>query len=123
MRSYDHRVGVLSVDGEVRGHLACLVHQMTFPSRGPWPWFRVVWVDGRREPVFEDYGPGWWTIRELESGRFESFGPSTPVERRFLGVKFWSFVAGEPIMYDFAWLDREAGTSKWNELGLTEGDF
>ena len=60
MASLDRRVARLSVDGVVRAHLACVVHEMR--ARGgwaPWPWFVVIWPDGRKEPAEEDYGPAW----------------------------------------------------------------
>jgi hypothetical protein len=123
LRAYDHGLGTLSVDGELRGHLACVVSRMTFPSKGPWPWFRVIWLDGRREPRFEDYGPGWWTVRELDAGKLEYSGPSVDKERRILGFPFRYSVSGDPCVFDLAWLDREEAAAKWDELGLTDGDF
>jgi len=123
LRAYDHGLGTLSVDGELRGYLACVVSRMIFPSKGPWPWFRVIWLDGRMEPRFEDCRPDWWTVRELDAGKLEYNGPSIDKERRILGVPFRYSVSGDPCAFDFAWLDREEAAAKWDEIGLTDGDF
>lgn len=123
LRAYDHGLGTLSLDGELRGYLASVVRRMTFPSKAPWPWFRVIWLDGRMEPSFEDYGPGWWTVRELDAGTLDYNGPSIDKERRVLGVRFRYSVPGDDCTFDFAWLDREAAAAKWNELGLRDEDF
>lgn len=123
LRTYDHGLGTLSVDGELRGYLACVVIRMTYPSNSPWPWFRVIWLDGRMEPRFEDYGPGWWTVRELDAGKLEYWGPSTDKERRIFGLPFRYSVPGDDCVFDFSWLQREEAAAKWDELGLTDGDF
>lgn len=47
LRAYDHGLGTPSVEGELRGYLASVVGRITFPARAPWPWFRVIWLDGR----------------------------------------------------------------------------
>ena len=36
-----------------------------------WLWYQVNWLDGRRDRPEEDYGPNWYTVAELEDGRFE----------------------------------------------------
>lgn len=123
LRAYDHGVGTLSVDGVLRGYLASVVGRITFPSRGMWPWFRIIWLDGRREPAFEDYGPGWWTVRQLDSGKLDLFGPSRMKERRIPGKAFRYSVSGAPCVFDFAWLDDNEAAAKWDELGLTDEDF
>jgi hypothetical protein len=123
LRAYDHGLGTLSVDGELHGYLASVVGRMSFPSRQLWPWFRIIWLDGRMEAPFEDYGPGWVTVRELDVGTLEHHGPSTTKERRFLGLPFRYSVPGDPCVFDFAWLDREEAAAKWEELGLTDEHF
>lgn len=123
LRAYDHGLGTLSVDGELRGYLASVVSRMTLQSKGPWPWFRIIWLDGRKEPRFEDYGPDWWTVRELDAGKLEYHGPSTDKERRILGLPLRYSVSGDPCVFDFAWLGREQAAAKWDELGLTDEDF
>jgi hypothetical protein len=96
LRAYDHGLGTLSVDGELRGYLACVVGRLTFPSRGPWPWFRS---SGRMAAWsrFEDYGPEWWTVRELESGKLEYHGRITELERRVrrFAVRTSTYADGE----------------------------
>ena len=123
LRAYDHGLGTLSVDGELRGYLASVVSRMAFPSRGLWPWFRVIWLDGRIEPRFEDYGPHWCTVRELDAGRFEYNAPSVDIERRILGVPTRYSVSGDPCVFDFAWLNREEAAAQWDNLGLTDQLF
>lgn len=123
LRAYDHGLGTLSLNGELRGYLASVVGRMTFPSKGPWPWFRVIWLDGRKEPRFEDYGPGWWTVRELDAGKLEHHGPTIDKERRVFGIPFRYSVYGPNCVFDFAWLDREQAAATWDELGLTDEDF
>jgi hypothetical protein len=123
LRSYDHAVGTLSVDGAVVGHLASVVGEMRFPSRQPWPWFVVVWLDGTKENSFEDYGPGWYTVRELDAGRFEFHWPSVSVERRFFRFRLRSSKPGAPMTFDFALLPPEIADRRWKELRLVDSDF
>lgn len=121
--AYDRGIGTLSLDGEVVGHLASRVLDMSFPSRQPWLWFLIVWLDGSREPKFEDYGPDWWIARELDSGRFDHFRPSVIAERKLLGFRFEAVTRGEPVVFDFEWLSPEMARAKWFEFGLTDADF
>lgn len=123
LRRYDHAIGTLKVDGELKGFLACVVGRMSFPSRAPWIWFVVVWLDGSKENPFEDYAPAWWTVRELDAGRFESHGPTTRAVKRFLGWRITGSRPGRPVTFDFAWLPAEQGAAKWSELGLVDSDF
>ena len=123
LRTYDHGVGTLSVDGELVGHLASVVLEMSFPSRQPWIWFVIVWLDGSREFKFEDYGPGWYTVRELDAGYFEHPGPSVTVEKRVLGLRLWSSKPGKPQIFDFTWLPADLAVRRWHELGLADADF
>jgi hypothetical protein len=123
LRAYDHGVGVLTIAGEVRGYLASVVWRMTFPPRALWPWFVVVWPDGKKERVFEDYGPGWWTVRELDAGFFDHHGPSSWNEKRFLGLRLRSSMPGPPLLFDFGRLSADEAARKWRELGLTDADF
>ncbi len=123
LSGYDHGVGTLSVDGSIVGHLASVVLRMRFPAKQPWLWFVVVWLDGSREPKFEDYGPAWRVARELDSGHFEHPGPSKISERRLFGLPLRSVTPGPPVRFDFEWLPNEAARSKWHELGLRDADF
>lgn len=123
LRSYDHGLGTLRVDGKLEGYLASVVSKMRFPSAQLWPWFVIVWVDGAKENSFEDYGPDWWTLRELDAGYLEHHGPSVTSERRFLGMRFASSVPGPPRRFEFEWLPPAEAASKWQELGLVDSDF
>lgn len=41
-----------------------------FWIRREWLWYRHNWLDGRQDQPREDYGPGWFSVAELELGRF-----------------------------------------------------
>lgn len=121
LRAYDRGLGTLRVDGVLRGHLASVVLKMTFPPNQLWPWFVLVWADGSKERSFEDYGPGWWTVRELDAGRLDHHGPS--VTRRILGKWIVVNTPGPPCLFDFEWLPPAEAAMKWQELGLVDTDF
>lgn len=123
LRAYDHGLGVLSVAGELKGYLASSVGEIIFPSRGQWPWFVVVWPDGTKENPFEDYGPSWWTVRQLDAGYLDHYGPSIMKQGRFLGRRFTYSQIGPPVLYDFAWLSIDEAAATWSRLGLTDSDF
>lgn len=125
LRAYNHGIGTLSVGGEVRGYLASVVGEIKFPGRAPWPWFVIVWLDGTKERSFEDYGPHWYTVRELDSGYLDHYGPATPKERRWgwFGRTLKYTQQGEPRRYEFAWLPTDEAAEQWVELGLTDNDF
>jgi len=123
LRAYDHGLGTLSVAGEVVGHLASVVMEMQFPPRQPWIWYVIVWSDGTREFKFEDYGPGWWTARELDAGYFDHHGPSVHSEKRLFGIRLQAKTLGPPMKFDFAWLPKEVAAQKWKEIGLVDADF
>ena len=123
MQPFDRGIGTLTVDGELKGYLASVVGRILFPSRAVWPWFVVVWLDGSKERSFEDYGPVWTTVRDLEAGRFEHFGPSVRGERRFLWWRLAGSMPGAPTTFDFSWLPAAEAQQKWHELGLVDDDF
>jgi len=124
LRAYDHGVGTLKVDGVLQGHLASVVGEIKFPSKSPWPWFVIVWTDGTKEPAFEDYGPGWHTVRELEAGVLDHYGPSIRRDHRCLfGRTIHSSQAGPARVFEFAWLSSDDAATKWRELGLEDSDF
>ncbi len=123
LRSYDHGLGTLRFDGEVEGYLASILGKMRFPSAQFWPWFVVVWVDGAKENPFEDYGPNWWTVRELDAGYFQHYGPSVRRDQRFFWKRIKYSVPGPLRRFDFEWLPPAEAASKWQELGLVDSDF
>lgn len=123
LRSYDRGVGTLRLGGELEGYLASIVGKMSFPSARVWPWFVVVWIDGTKELPFEDYGPGWWTVRELDAGYLQHYGRSVKREHRFFGKRFASSVLGPPRRFEFEWLPSAEAAVKWQELGLADTDF
>lgn len=65
----------LRLDGQLVAHLTTQVTPMrSFPGFGrkqEWLWYQVRWLDGRRDHADEDYGPEWYTVADLEAGRFE----------------------------------------------------
>lgn len=123
LRAYDHGVGILSVGGQTKGYLATVVLTMSFPRGQPWVWSVIVWADGAKERSFEDYGPGWCTVRELDAGFLDHYGPTVTRERRLLGLRFVSQRPGPPTRYDFARLPADEAAKKWGELGLVDADF
>jgi hypothetical protein len=123
LATYQHGLGTLHVDGELRGYLASVVGEMSIPNHQPWLWFVVVWRDGTKEFPFEDYGPKWPTIRELDAGYLDHFEPSTTTEGRFLGFRSVQSRPGPPCRYEFAWLPAAEAATKWQQLGLVEEDF
>lgn len=79
---------------------------MAFPGRQWWPWFVVVWAGGSKERSFQDYGPKWPTVRELDAGRLDHYDRG-----------------GRPQVYEFAWLPPDEAARKRDEIGLTDADF
>lgn len=123
LRAYDHGLGTLSVDGDVEGYLACILGGIAFPEKGPWLWFVVVWGDRTKENPFEDHGPEWRTVRQLDAGRLAYHGPSSKRESRFLGFRVESSQPGPPRDFEFAWLPPAEAQQKWLELALADSDF
>lgn len=123
LRTYDHRLGSLILDGSAVGHIASVVGEMRFPARQPWVWFIVVWLDGSREFPFEDYGPGWYTIRELDAGYLAYHLPSKMTEKRFFGRRLVSGTPGTSREFKVEWLPADKAASQWEELGLVDEDF
>lgn len=123
LSSYHHAVWTLSVDGELRGHVACVVLEMMFPRRAPWLWFLVVWIDGRREFPFEDYGSGWYTLREIDAGFLDYHLPSVTAERRFLWRRIQVDQHGAPQKFELEKLSEEVARRRWEELGLSDDQF
>lgn len=62
----------LSADGGVVAYLTTEVipmRSLAFWAKREWLWYQVNWLDGRRDRPDEDYGPGWYTVSELEHGK------------------------------------------------------
>lgn len=117
---YDHAIAELRVGEGERAHLACVVMRQL--NGDPWPWFVVVWPDGRKELPDEDYGPEWWTVREWDAGHFTYWGePSLIGRKRFFGSH--SVHDSPEITYDVTWLAPDAAAARWHRLGLTDSDF
>ena len=123
LRSYHRAVWTLSSDGELRGHVACVVSEMMWPPRAPWLWFLVVWIDGRREFPFEDYGSGWYALREIDAGFLDYHLPSVTVEQRFLWRRIPAARHGAPRKFEVEKLPPEVAARRWDELGLADDQF
>jgi len=123
LRSYHHAVWTLSIDGELHGHLACVVSEMMWPPRAPWLWFLVVWIDGRREPPFEDCGLGWYTLRDIDAGYLEYHLPSMTVEQRFLWARISADQHGAPRRYTVEGFPADLAAHRWDELRLQDDQF
>lgn len=65
-------------------------------------WFQVHWEDETQEQLEEDYGPGWYTVKELLSGSFVADDPQNGKETTF---------AARPISGD----ERD---ELWSRLGM-----
>ena len=65
----------LSRAGMPQAYLICrVIPTRSFPAvwaRSELLWYRVNWLNGRRDRSHEDYGPNWPVLTELEKGRFE----------------------------------------------------
>lgn len=123
LAAFDRGLGTLRVDGVLKGHLASVRTKLGFPPDQWQVWFVIVWADGSKEPPFEDYGPGWHVVRELNAGHLNHSVPSTHRTREFLGHSMHIFDSGEPQLYDFAWLPPDEAVSMWHELGLADTEF
>ncbi len=121
LTAYDHGVGTLRVDGELRGYLASYLGG-ELPN-DPRPWFVVVWTDGTKEKPFGDHAPAWSTVRELDAGYFDHVEQGSTVEGRFLGFRSVRSMPGPPCRYEFAWLPVVEAAAKWEQLGLVDEDF
>jgi hypothetical protein len=103
-------VAVLRRDGDVAGHVATQVGTFWAPlsfsrRRQWWVWFIVVWANGDREPLGEDYPP-WTVVGEMLSGTFcrghdDAHGGSYTVD----------------------WLPEEARHETLSALGIRPEDF
>lgn len=121
LAAYDHGLGTLRLDGELRGYLACYLGGEL--PHDPRPWFVVVWNDGTKEKPFGDHGPQWSTVRTLDAGFFDHVEQGTTVEGRFLGFRSLRSIPGPPCRYEFAWLPAADAATTWQRLGLVDDDF
>jgi hypothetical protein len=73
---YRDAVWELRIEGRAQAHLLTRVtYDRSSPFRGDVEErmsCKVCWLDGRQDRPEEDYGPEWFTVAELERGRFES---------------------------------------------------
>jgi hypothetical protein len=72
---FRNAVWELSRRGRAEAYLTCrVIPTRSFPmiwAKGELLWYRVNWLNGRRDRPQEDYGPNWPVVTELEKGRFE----------------------------------------------------
>jgi hypothetical protein len=65
----------LSREGRVAGYVLTAVDRMrSFPAfwmKRERLLYQVHWLDGRRDVLQEDYGPGWYAVAELEQCYFD----------------------------------------------------
>lgn len=111
------------IEDRVVGHVASVVREMRFPSRQRWLWFPVVWPDGSRGLPFEDYGPGWYTFRELEAGYLVYHFQSMVRVRRLPGRRWYSARPEASQTFEVRWLEGDVAACRWLELGLRDEDF
>lgn len=119
-----HRaVWSLSIEDEPAGHLACVVGSMVVPTHVPWPWFVVVRPNGDKEPPFEDHGPLWLTVRELDAGYLDHREAGTRQESRFLGFRTTTVRRGPEVRYSARRLSPADAAAAWSALALVDDDF
>jgi hypothetical protein len=105
---FDRGCLVLRRDGDVVGHVATSLGTFWSPARPltiqQQVWLVLVWADGEREPIIEDYPP-WSVVAEINDGVFTwDDGPHSGT-------------------YSAAWLPEGQREAKWTELGLSSADF
>lgn|GEM_PF-1879196 len=102
-------VGVLTQNGEFRGHVLTIVSTFmtlfTFRAQW-WVWYIVVRADGTQERSAEDYPP-FLTVTEMKNGRFEAN----------------TYGDDRNGHYDFAWLAADEAAQTRERLGVTDSDF
>lgn len=109
LKPFDRGAVVLRDGIELVGHVVSVVSSFWSPLRPlrkqSCVWFTVIWADGQRENPFDDYPPGWFTVEEIESGRF-----------------IWSQGTHQGE-YKAEILGPEAAAATWDELGVTPSDL
>ncbi|MGA4508133.1 hypothetical protein ACQB6R_03770 [Propionibacteriaceae bacterium G1746] len=75
---FDDGVAELFRDGQLHGHLFTRREAFWSPGFGKstrWSvYLRIVWLDGTRSSLEEDYGMRWALVPEIECGRLEHQG-------------------------------------------------
>lgn len=78
----------LSREGQVAAYVTTAVGRMrslpAFWVKQEQLWYQVHWIDGRRDLLQEDYGPGWYAVEELEQGHFEPASDGQVFEARLV---------------------------------------
>ena len=105
---FDRGCLVLRRGGHVAGHLATLLSTFWSPGRPltlqDRVWFVVVWDDGERESLIEDYPP-WSYVTEIQAG-----------------VLVWESGPHQGA-YTVAWLSDGEAAARWEALGITVDEF
>jgi hypothetical protein len=83
----------------------------------------VVRPNGDKEPPFEDYGPLWLTVRELDAGYLDHWEPRSRLEGRFLGFRTTTVRRGPAAHYTARRLALRDAEAAWSALGLVDDDF
>lgn len=109
LNSFVDGVGVLTLGGQLVGHVATAVGKFWSPF-SPfrmqwWVWYIVIWSDGTSEQSTEDYPP-WSAVTEMHNGYFDVRGSSDHDGR-----------------YDFSWLDAGEAALERERLGVGPEDF
>lgn len=78
LAAFDDGVAELFREGCLQGHLHTRREPFWSPGFGNstrWSvYLRIVWLDGSRSSLQEDYGPRWGTVVEVEAGQLEFDG-------------------------------------------------
>lgn len=107
---FDRGVGVLTLDGEVVGHVATSRSWFWSPfsplRKQWWIWYIVIWADGVRERSAEDYPP-FIAAEEMKRGSLEVLADD----------------ATRSGTFDFEWLSSADGEIVRRDLDIQDSDF
>ncbi|WP_460705103.1 hypothetical protein [Myceligenerans halotolerans] len=104
-------MAILRRDGEFRGHIASKVSQFWGRPRNKWwVWFVIVWADGSKDRLIEDYAP-WTYVKEMQQGFIDYAGGMLMMDKTRIGV------------YEVDWVPASDAVRVRTELGIRLEDF
>lgn len=104
-------VAILRRDDKFCGHIASEVSQFQArPRNGWWVWFVILWVDGTKDRLIEDYAP-WTYVTEMQQGFIDYAGGMLMMDKTRAGV------------YDVEWVPVSEAARVRAEVGIRLEDF